>query len=161
GHARFQGRIENNLGSLFSSIGRFSEAHEHLDRARSLFVKVRDKGAVAQVDETVARTLLAEGRNAEAATLMRNCVRAFEDGDERSALAEALTTYGTVMARLERNEEAVVAFNRAMSVADQAGDSYSRGLAALTLIEELSKVLPSCDLRNYFWKAEAGLPASQ
>ncbi|MGH9882978.1 MAG: hypothetical protein ACRD6N_16190, partial [Pyrinomonadaceae bacterium] len=52
GNKRFQGVTENNQGLLFSSIGRFADAHEHLDRARSLFVSINDRGSVAQADET-------------------------------------------------------------------------------------------------------------
>ena len=33
GHTRYRARVENNLGFLFFTIGKFTEAHEHLDRA--------------------------------------------------------------------------------------------------------------------------------
>src|SRR4030095_4975880 len=89
GNLRFQASIENNLGTLFSSIGKYTDAYEHLDHARSLFLKLRDKGNIAHVDESYSRALLAEGRNLEAVNTVRNSVRIFEEGDERSALAEA------------------------------------------------------------------------
>ena len=66
GNTRYLARVENNLGYLFFTIGKFDEAHKHLDRARHLFFVQNDVGAVAQVDDTRARTLLAEGRVAEA-----------------------------------------------------------------------------------------------
>src|SRR6266576_308682 len=118
GHERFQGRIENNLGSLFASIGRYNQAYEHLDNARSLFVKIKDKGMVAHVNETAAKALLAEGRYDEANKAIRNSVRVFEEGDERSALAEALTTQGTVFARLDQMEDALSAFDQAIAVSE-------------------------------------------
>src|ERR1051325_8158629 len=42
GHNRFLARVENNVGFLFATIGRFAEAHEHLTRARTLHVSVGD-----------------------------------------------------------------------------------------------------------------------
>jgi tetratricopeptide (TPR) repeat protein len=55
GHTRYRARNENNLGFLYFKAERFPEAHEHLDRARRLFVSLKDPGSVAQVDETRAR----------------------------------------------------------------------------------------------------------
>ena len=36
GHKRFQARVENNVGFLFATIGRFDDAQQHLTRARAL-----------------------------------------------------------------------------------------------------------------------------
>jgi tetratricopeptide (TPR) repeat protein len=71
GLARYEGFVESNLGFLFCVIGKFSEAHEHLDRAQALFTGLRDKVHLAQVDETRARVLLAEGRVAKAEKIVR------------------------------------------------------------------------------------------
>ena len=60
GNTRYLARVENNLGYLFFTIGKFNDAYKHLDRARHLFLELKDVGAVAQVDESRARTLLAE-----------------------------------------------------------------------------------------------------
>src|SRR5437588_3110220 len=62
GNTRYLARVENNLGYLFFTIRKYDEAHKHLDRARRFFFAQNDVGAVAQVDDTRARTLLAEGR---------------------------------------------------------------------------------------------------
>jgi tetratricopeptide (TPR) repeat protein len=161
GNLRFQASIENNLGSLFRSIEKYHEAYEHLNRSRSLFVKLKDKGNVARVDETYARTLIAEGRNAEAVTTVRNSVRVFEEGDERSALAEALVTHGTALARVHQNADALSAFKRAISVSEQAGDTHVTGLAAIAIVEELSSFVGPEELRYYYRQAESVFPASQ
>jgi len=88
GNRRYLARVENNLGYLFSSIGRYREAHSHLDRARLLFLDLKDVGTVAQVDDTRARTLLAEGRIREAERFARSAVQTLEKGDEQALLAE-------------------------------------------------------------------------
>jgi tetratricopeptide (TPR) repeat protein len=161
GNVRFQASIENNLGSLFRSIGKYREAYDHLNHARSLFVKLKDKGNVARVDETYARTLICEGRYSEAATVVRNSVRVFEEGDERSALAEALVTHGTALARLNNTSTALSAFTKAIRVAELAGDSHARGLAAIAIIEELSTSVDHAELRTYYYQAESIFPGSQ
>ena len=64
-HTRYQACVENNLGFLFSTIGKYQEAHEHLDRAQALFTSMKDQVHIAQVDDTRAKVLLAEGRTSE------------------------------------------------------------------------------------------------
>ncbi|MEP6635798.1 MAG: tetratricopeptide repeat protein [Acidobacteriota bacterium] len=161
GHKRFQGRVENNQGFLFARIGRFEDAHNHLDRARSLFVSLKDKGSVAEVDDTRAITFLGQGRNAEAETVARRAVKVVEEGDEQSILAGILTTHGTALARLGRHQDALASLSRAIKVAEQAGAPYSGGIAALTIIEELGAVVPHSDLHRYYSRAESMLARPQ
>jgi tetratricopeptide (TPR) repeat protein len=87
GHEPYHACVENNLGFLFSTIGRFADAHEHLDRAQTLMTRLKDNVHLAQVDETRARVLLAEGRTVEAEKTARAAVRRLEKGDELSLLA--------------------------------------------------------------------------
>jgi two-component system response regulator HydG len=160
GHTRYRAVVENNLGYLFSTTGKFAEAHEHLDRAHLLFSSLKDIHA-AQVDDTRSRVLLAQKRNAEAEKLSRAAVRTLEKGDEQSVLAEALTTHGVALARLGRYEEARLTLGRAMEVASQAGDNEGAGVAALTVIEELSERLNANELTNLYERADGLLSKTQ
>jgi CheY-like chemotaxis protein len=148
GHARYQACVENNLGFLFSTIGRFEDGHEHLDRAQMLMTRLRDDVHLAQVDETRARVLLAEGRTVEAEKTVRAAVHTLEKGDERSLLAEALTTHGIVLASLDHHEQARAALTRAANISEQAGDIEGAARAALTLIEQLGGILSDEDLET-------------
>src|SRR5207244_6968329 len=85
---RYLARVENNLGYLFFTIGRFEEAHAHMDRARSIFQDLADVGSVAQVDDSRARVLLAEERYGEAERIARTVVSRFEKGGEPALLGE-------------------------------------------------------------------------
>jgi CheY-like chemotaxis protein len=138
GHERYHACVENNLGFLFSTICKFADAHEHLDTAQALMTRLKDNVHLAQVDETRARVFLAEGRNVEAEKTCRAAVRRLEKGDEVSLLAEALITHGIALARLDHIEEARAALKRAADVAEQTGNFESAGMAALTLVEQLS-----------------------
>ena len=141
GHERYHACVENNLGFLFSTIGKFEDAHEHLDRAQMLMTRLKDNVHLAQVDETRARVLLAEGRTVEAEKTGRAAVRRLEKGDELSLLAEALTTHGIALARLDHSDQARAALERAITVAEQVGDFESAGVSALTIIEVLGASL--------------------
>ena len=90
--------------------------------------------------------MLAETRIVEAEKAAHRAVRILEKGDAWSLFAEALTTHGTALARLNRTGDARRAFERAISVAEQAGDAQGAGLAALTMVEELSQHLTNNDL---------------
>jgi CheY-like chemotaxis protein len=161
GHVRYRACVENNLGFLFVTVDRFAEAHEHLDRARDLLVGLADKTHTAQVDETRARVFLAEERNAEAEEVVREAVRALEEGGEQSVLAEALTTHGAALARLGRIAPARSALRRAVEVAERVGDMEGAGQAALTVVEELGDQLPVSDLADTYERASELLEKSQ
>jgi CheY-like chemotaxis protein/tetratricopeptide (TPR) repeat protein len=161
GHTRYQACVENNLGFLFGTIKRFADAHEHLDRAQALFTRLKDKVHIAQVDETRAKVLLAEGRIAEAEKLAHCAVRTLETGGEQSLYAEALITHGIALARLNRFQQARHTLQAAVVVAQYAGDSESAGQAALTIIEELGERLPADDLGQVYQYALDSLSSSK
>jgi CheY-like chemotaxis protein/predicted negative regulator of RcsB-dependent stress response len=161
GHARYQACVENNLGFLFGTIGRFAQAHEHLDRAQALLTSLKDRVHLAQVDETRAKVLLEQRREAEAEKLAHMAVRVLEKGDERSLYAEALTTHGIALARLGKPESAREELEKAFKVAKEAGDLESAGQAALTMIEEFGSHLPESELGEIYIRAAELLEQSQ
>jgi len=161
GHLRYQACVENNLGMLFWKSERFADAHKHLDRAQILFARLKDNLHGAQVDETRARVLLAERRVIEAEKAARRAVRTLETGDAAYLLAEALTTHATALARLRHSMEARSGFERAISVAEEAGDTHSEGVAALTLIEELGGELTNDELCVVIDRAKSFLGESR
>jgi tetratricopeptide (TPR) repeat protein len=161
GHKRFLARVENNEGFLFASLGKFTEAHQHLDRARALHISVGDHGSAAGVDDTRAQTLLLEGKNGDAERVARSAVNALSKGGEQAILAEALTTHGKALARLDQSDAARRAFDHAIEVGYSAGDPDSGGIAALAVIEELSDRLRPEELIKYYRQAEELLVRSQ
>jgi tetratricopeptide (TPR) repeat protein len=161
GHQRFLGVVENNLGFLFVHLGRYEDAHEHLGRARAVALALKDQGLVAQFDDSRAKAFLGEKRYAEAEAISRSSVRSLEQGGEQSLLAGALITYGTSLARINSSDAALAALKRGMTVAQQAGDPDSAGIAALTIVEELPQFVPNSDLHEYYLQAESLLARSQ
>jgi tetratricopeptide (TPR) repeat protein len=161
GHRRYQACVENNLGMLFCTVGRYSEAHEHLDRAQALFTGMKDVAHIAQVDDTRAKVLLAEGRVADAEKLVRSAVNVLEKGGQQSLLAEALTTHGIVLARLSQHQRALLTLQRAVEVAHNAGDLESAGQTSLTIIEEVGEHLSAQDLSITFDMAAESLSSTQ
>jgi tetratricopeptide (TPR) repeat protein len=162
GHVRFQGCVENNIGFLLGSIGRFPEAHDHLDRAQVLMTRLKDNVHLAQVDETRATILLAEGRNnVEAEKTARCAVRRLENSDELSLLAEALTTHGIALAKLKHPDQAREVLDRAVNVAEQVGNFEKAGIAALTIIEQLGGNLSTEDVCKIIDRAGSLLEKTQ
>jgi two-component system chemotaxis response regulator CheY len=161
GNTRYQASVESNLGFLFSTIGKFAEAHAHIDRARGLFASLGDRGHVAQVDDTRARTLLAEGLPVHAERIARSAVRTLDKGDECSLLVEALTTYATALARTGKDRRSRSAFERAIAVAQTCGDLEGAGRANLSLIEELGHQTPAMELAAIYKSAVHLLQRSQ
>lgn len=150
GHRRYQACVENNLGMLFGTARKFHEAHEHLDRAHALFTSMKDDVHTAQVDDTRAKVLLAEGHTAEAERLVRSAVQTLQKGGEQALLAEALTTYGIALARTGNHGVALSTIKRAAGVAENAGDLAAAGLASLVILEELGDRLPAQELSDTY-----------
>ena len=161
GNTRFLARVENNLGYLFFTIGKYEEAHKHLDRARRFFFSLSDMSMIAQVDDTRARTLLAEGLVAEAERMARYAVHTLEKGDEQAVLAEALTTHGVALARSGDYPSARRLLQRAIEVAETTGDLEGAGRAKLSIIEELSGQTPAPQLVSIYQSAVELLKQSQ
>jgi CheY-like chemotaxis protein len=116
---------------------------------------------MAQVDDTRARTLLAEGKLKEAERFARLAVRTLEKGDECSLLVEALTTYGTIMARMGNHPRARTLLQRAIDVAETCGDLEGAGRARLSVIEELYNQTSAGELASIFHAAADLLEKTQ
>jgi tetratricopeptide (TPR) repeat protein len=136
GHERYRAANENNLASLLRKMGRYPQAHEHLDRAESVTRRLGDAGLLASFEETRARVLIDEKKYVEAERVIARAVQSLEAGSAAALLAEALTTQGMVWARLGRNDDSISVLRRASKVGEEAGALCNAGLAALTLIEE-------------------------
>lgn len=161
GHRQFKASVENNVGFLFATIGRFDEAHEHLTRAHRLLVSVGDHGGAACAQDTRAQAFLIEGKYADAERFARRAVQALNHGGEQTVLAEALTTHGKALARLKQTQIAKTTLDRAVEIAQNAGNPDRGGIAAVTAIEELSDYLSADTLQHYYHTAETLLSNSQ
>ena len=157
GHKRYLARVENNIGSLLLELGRFQQAHDHLEKARAVFVNLKDTGSVAQVNETRARVFLAQGRYAESDRAALSAASALQQGGEAALVAEALTTQGISRARLGRYQSARMIFNRAAGVVADAGDLDSSGGIYLTAVEELQRLLPPVEVAAMYIEADMRL----
>src|SRR5205085_9855442 len=113
--------IENNLAFLLYKLGRYADAHDHLDRAGVTLIKLNDAGLLAQVDETRARVLIAEKQYRQASKIIAGAINILEQGGESALLADALTVQGIAWARLGGHESSINILRRAASVAEESG----------------------------------------
>jgi tetratricopeptide (TPR) repeat protein len=141
GDTRYVAAVENNIGFLLVRLGEHAEAIPHLDKAREIFVALKDAGNVAQVNETRAQAFIAEQRYAEAEPAAFAAVATLERGDEHALLAEALVTHGRALAGLGKWETAREVFLRASAALSGAGDLHAAGNIYLIMIEELQSRL--------------------
>lgn len=161
GHKRFQARVENNVGYLFATIGRFAEAQEHLTYSRSLSLTIGDHGGAAGAEDSRAQAFILEGKFDLAEKAARSAVHSLRHGGEQAMLAEALTTHGKALARLKQTQVAKAALDQALQISQTAGNPDRGGIAAVTAIEELSDNLPVDALQHYYHTAETLLSNSQ
>ncbi len=156
----FRANVKNNVGFLLYKLSRFKEAHGYLEEARRLAVSIRNKVQAAEIDDTRAQVLIAEGRFKEAEVVAGHAVKALGKSGQQCLLADALITHGIALARLGRTEGAQFTFQRAIEVAQQVDALNKAGLAALSLIEELDH-LPRETIHSAFHRAAEWLANSQ
>ncbi len=161
GHTSYRARAENNIGFLLHTVGRHEEAHEHLNCARQLFTTVSERGSVAQVDETRARVLLAQGKLRGAESAIREAVRVLSKGGEQGLLAEALTTQGYILSKRGYLVESLNTLRRAADLAEQAGAVEDAGRALLSLMEEHTDRLTEHELLDAYERAHNLLKETQ
>jgi tetratricopeptide (TPR) repeat protein len=154
GHSRHLAGVENNIGFIHMLLGRTTEALTHLNKARAIFVSLKDSRMVAQVNDTRARVFLTEKKFAEAERAVFAAVTVLEQGDDSSLLAEALTTQGSIFAGSRKYDSARSAFKRASDVAATAGDSHLAAVAQLRMIEDIGDVLSRAELLAAYRRAD-------
>jgi len=150
----------NNIGFLLFKLRHYKEAHKYLDQGRRLTARFKDKARTAQIDESRAQLLIAEGRPAEAERLARRAVAALRKGGHFCMMAEALITQGIALARLGRSAHAHIVFRQAIESAHQVNALNICGLAALTLLEEIHELSPDV-LQAAYRQAREWLASSQ
>lgn len=162
GHERYCATSLNNLAMLLYQVERYTEAHEHLDRAHAFLEKLKDVGLLTQVEETRARVLLAEERYLEARRVVIGVVDMFEKGGEQALLADALTIKATVQARLMDFDNSLYTFRRAINTAENAGALSNAGRAALSMIEEHGAArLSDVEIYRAYRRADKWLAVTQ
>lgn len=161
-HERYCAVNLNNLAMLLYEFNRYGEAHEHLDDASEVLIKLKDDGLLAQVNETRARVLIGEHRYTEASRMVANVIQTFERGGERALLADALVIQGVALARLGDYDRSMPILRHAISLAEDSGSLTNAGLAALTLIEEHGAArLSGTELYSVYRRADELLKSTQ
>ena len=156
----YRSDVINNVGFLLFKLSRYKEAHKYLDEARCLTVRFKDKARTAQIDESRAQVLIAEGRFADAERIARRAVSVLRKSGRSCVMAEALITQGIALARLGQPERAQVIFREAIEAAHQVNALNIAGLAALVLMEEVQN-LPPAILQAAYRQAREWLANSQ
>lgn len=156
----FRAHVKNNLALILLNLSRFKEAHKHLNEARRLMARFKDKARIAQIDETRAQVFIAEGKLKDAESVVHRAAAVFEKSGQQCQLAEALITQGIALARLGKQERAQLILQRAIEIAHDVGASNKAGLAALTLIEEVDLLRPKT-LQAAYNRAREWLSSSQ
>jgi tetratricopeptide (TPR) repeat protein len=156
----YRASVKNNEAVVLLKLGRFKEAHKHIDQAREIVVRFKHRTLTAQFDSTRAELLITEGRFKDAERAARRAVTQLEKAGHRCWLADALILQATALARLEKQIRAQAILQRAIEVAHEADALNRAGLAALTMIEEVDRLSPDT-LQAAYQQAREWLADSQ
>lgn len=96
---RYEAVAMNNLAGVYMDRGEFIRAHNSVERAISLFQRLRDQNDEGKAWDQDAQIYLREGNNRGAERTAAHAVSLLSKGDHASYLAEALITHGIVLMR--------------------------------------------------------------
>jgi len=153
-HYIYAATAESNAGNVYRLLKNYKNAHSHLDKAVYLFIKLKDQSSAALVYENKAQAFLAENKLADAEAAARASVAMVSVGDEKSLLAESLTTLAIVLSRRGALNEAIHTFVEAKETALSVGDKESAGTAVLTQLEEFQSDLTPVIFRSLYLEAD-------
>ena len=156
----YRASVKNNEAVVLSKLGRFKEAHKHLDRAREITVRFKHRTLTAQFDSTRAELLIAEGKFKAAEAVARRAATALAKVGHRCWLADALILQAIALARLGKPARTQITLQRAIEIAHEADALNKAGLAALTMIEEVDRLSPET-LQAAYQQAREWLADSQ
>jgi len=152
--------VKNNEARVLTKLGRFNESHKHLDQARTITVRFKDRTRTAQIDSSRAELLIAEGRFKEAEAIARRAATSLQKVGHRCWLVDVLILQAIALARLNKQARAHVILQRAIEVAHEADALNKAGLATLTMIEEVDRLSPDT-LQAAYQQAHEWLADSQ
>ena len=148
GNHRMTAIVENNLGLLLLNMGRMNDSEKHLLRSRSYFEALSDTVHTAYTKETLTRLYIATNQYLLAKQTIEDAIQVFELTDGEAVLAEALTTSGIVLSRLENFSDAKKRFETAYNVSERCGDREGARRALLSMFEEMREQLDRGELRQ-------------
>lgn len=154
GHERYRAAVENNLSLIFIELARYDEAYQHLERARSLFLKLNDKVHTAEVDETRARVFYAQGHYPDAETAACSAVGILEQGDSHRLLAEALLISGKAQFRMGKTASGRISLTRVLELAESLGSGALVCEAVSIMLVELNGELNLEEKRQLYCRAD-------
>ncbi len=160
-HERYCAINLNNLAMLLYKMGRYAEAHEHLNRSQKVVEQLKDVGLLAQMEETRAQVLVAEENYLEARRVIIGVVDIFEKSHEQALLVDALTIKATVQARLGDYDHSLNTFRHAIKTGESAGAISNAGRAALSMIEEHGIRLTEREIYRAYRRADKWLATTQ
>lgn len=99
---KMRAQVENNIGWLLITMGHPADAYEHLERASQSW---GDPVMRAQVEDTIARAKLAEGKTDEALDYSLSSVNYLRSVGERNLLDVSLKTLKLICERVEYDRE--------------------------------------------------------
>jgi len=115
-------RASRYLAGAYADLGRFRDAHEHIQRALDLSVAAGDRATQARIH--YERNLLygLEGRSTDALDTARKALGLFEAVGDHAGRAAALTDIGWHHGRLGDHRRAVVLLRRALTAHRRLGN---------------------------------------
>jgi DNA-binding SARP family transcriptional activator/tetratricopeptide (TPR) repeat protein len=120
-------RARANLAGAYIRLGRFEEAHAHLQRAVALSDELGDHRIRAYTRGSLGAVLQSQHRNREAIPYYEQALALYRDAGNRSGQARALNSIGWSHAMLGEHSQALAYCQQSLALTVEIGDRYFQG----------------------------------
>ncbi|HEX6684382.1 MAG TPA: tetratricopeptide repeat protein [Candidatus Limnocylindrales bacterium] len=117
-----QARARRDLARAYAQMGRYDDAHAHLQRALDLFGAGGDLTGQAHILLGVGWIYDRQGRYGEALSSARRALELFRAAGNPSGQANALNNVGSHHVRLGNHREALITCRQALAIHHETGD---------------------------------------
>lgn len=147
GHVAYSASADNNAAMCLIQLNQHDEANQRLDRARSVVTEM--PRYYANMEETRARALMAQGNAVEAERVILSNIKQLYLSDEKGLYVESLLTYSAILSELKRTDEASSNLRYAIQEAERIGDLVRAEQATKMLREIASETQLPCKVIQF------------
>lgn len=123
--------LQNELAHVYSSIGQYQKAHEHVDRGIELYRELGDLSREGLLLDTKSAIFLSQGDLENALKTIDSAIGILRDGENQAFLAEAFATKAKILIWLDDFSDAAFALSDAIQLAHTyCGREFAKSLAS-------------------------------
>jgi tetratricopeptide (TPR) repeat protein len=133
GDPALQARVHRVLAGIYTNLGRYPEAHSHLDAANDMLGTIADQYGQGQTELAFGRLWISQGHHRKALYHHECALERFKAVGNVAWQSRALNALGWSHANLGEYDRAISVCREALAIQGELGDRHSQGMTLDTI----------------------------